>query len=95
MLIRAKEVEFIKNVKRVIAKMKEVKTEILSETDPVSLMSQGWEDRFTTLLGHLHELFPSDVRDTIVLGEIHERVYHLERYWSKMCNAIRQVNEGG
>ena len=39
-------------------------------------------------------MFPSDVRDEVVVGEIHDRVIHLQRHWTKMRGAIRQVNDG-
>ena len=93
-LIREEEVEFIGKVKRIIAKLKEVKTDVLNETNPGSLLSQGWTDRLTVLLSHLYDVFPSDVRDEIVVGEIHDRVIHLQRHWTKMRGAIRQVNDG-
>ena len=93
-LIRQEEEELIGKIKKVIADMKTFRSNFLGVTNPVSLLAQNWTDGFTILLSHLHDVFPSDVRDVIVFGEIYERVYHLERHWTKMRNTIREVNDG-
>ena len=39
-------------------------------------------------------MFPSEIRDEVIVGEIHDRVIHLQRHWTKMRDAVRQVNDG-
>ena len=93
-MIRQEEEELIGKIQKVIADMKTFRSNFLGVTNPVSLLAQNWADGFTILLSRLHDVFPSDMRDVIVFGEIYERVYHLERHWTKMRNAIREVNDG-
>ena len=50
-------------------------------------------DRFATLLSHLSNLFPSDFDGELVLGEMRQRVFHLQRHWTMMRNVIRQVRD--
>ena len=93
-LIREEEVEFILKIQHIVAKLKEVKADVLNEVNPGSFLSHEWTLRFPFLLSRLFGVFPSDVRDEIVVGEIHDRVIHLQRHWTKMRGAIRQVNDG-
>ena len=64
------------------------------EENPVLLLSPDRSDRFATLLSHLSNLFPSDFDGELVLGEMRQRVFHLQRNWTMMRNAVRQVRDG-
>ena len=92
-LVREGEWEFRYDLRDVIGELKAFKDDNLLEENPVLLLSPDRSDRFATLLSHLSNLFPSDFDGELVLGEMRERVFHLQRHWTMMRNAIRQVRD--
>ena len=87
-LVREGEWEFRYDLRDVIGELKAFKDDNLLEENPVLLLSPDRSDRFATLLSHLSNLFPSDFDGELVLGEIRQRVFHLQRNWTMMRNAI-------
>ena len=93
-LVKEEEWHFINDIRYVIDKLRVFRDDVMEERNPISLVSPARSDRFATLLSHLTHLFPSGCEDELILGEMRGRVFHLQRHWTLMRNAIRQVNDG-
>ena len=90
-LVKEEEWYFINDLRYIIYIIGELKVfsdDIMEERNLILLVSPVRSDRFATLLSHLTHLFPSDCEDEVVLGEIRGWVFHLQRHWTLMCNAI-------
>ena len=92
-LVKEEEWHFINDIHYVIGELRVFRDDAM-ERNPISLVSPARSDRFATLLSHLTHLFPSGCEDELVLGEMRGRVFHLQRHWTLMRNAIRRVNDG-
>ena len=93
-LVKEEEWHFINDIRYVIGELRVFRDGVMEERNPISLVSPARSDRFATLLSHLTHLFPSGCEDELVLGEMRGRVFHLQRHWTLMRNATRQVNDG-